>query len=496
MLSPKTAFSHMNVFRTEFGERDGIARLGSLDFLSSQPRLIGAGTAQHVDEDTGQPDKPLEPMDLVIMNPPFTRDSLRHDQFPRAVELKIKGREKEILEDQPHRSAARLHSSGGMFAVLGERMIKPKRGALALILPSVVPTGPGNQALRQYLADKFQIETIVSSHDPERIYMSENTSIGEVLIVCRRWNSQKPKPETRVINLAENPETPMKSLDLAHRLAQGDTGAFTVQSVDADRIAQGDWNAVNFFSPFLTQAYRLLSDQKPPLPLTRMSAIADVGPEGRRVRDAYTRSDTPTASGRRALWEHKTAITQSMRGKTDKYIEPKKDKKSLANKYWQQRSHLLLPHRLWLPLARVCAVMLDQPAVGSIWTPCRPHDQDRKTMKALAVFLNSSVGILSLLGGRDNRKPSYPQFSLDTLRALRVPDFTTISTDARDALATTYDCHGDDVLLPLPQINVDPVRRRLEDAVTAALGLDAEWVAQVRQALSKEPSITNRRFGT
>ena len=259
MLSPKTAFRHMNVFRTEFGEKDGIARLGSLDFLSGQPRLIGAGTAQHVDEDTGQPDKPLEPMDLVIMNPPFTRDSLRHDQFPRAVELMIKRREKEILEDQPHRSAARLHSSGGMFAVLGERMIKPKRGALALILPSVVPTGPGNQALRQYLADKFQIETIVSSHDPERIYMSENTSIGEVLIVCRRWNSQKPKPETRVINLAENPGTPMKSLDLAHRLAQGDTGAFTVQSVDANRIAQGDWNAVNFFSPFLVGAYRSLA---------------------------------------------------------------------------------------------------------------------------------------------------------------------------------------------------------------------------------------------
>jgi len=26
--------------------------------------------------------------------------------------------------------------------------------------------------------------------------------------------------------------------------------------------------------------------------------------------------------------------------------------------------------------------------------------------------------------------------------------------------------------------------------------LNAEWVAHVRQALSEEPSVTNRRFGT
>lgn len=112
----------------------------------------------------------------------------------------------------------------------------------------------------------------------------------------------------------------------------------------------------------------------------------------------------------------------------------------------------------------------------------------------MTVYLNSTVGILSLLGGRDNRVPSYPQFSLDTLRSLRVPDFHKLGSAARDALAKTYDHLRDDVLLPLPQMNNDPVRKQLDEAVTAALTLDAEWVAQVRQALSEEPSVTNRRF--
>ncbi len=54
----------------------------------------------------------------------------------------------------------------------------------------------------------------------------------------------------------------------------------------------------------------------------------------------------------------------------------------------------------------------------------------------------------------------------------------------------------DDVLLPLPQINDDPVRKPLDKAVTAALDLDPEWLAHVRHALTGEPSVTNRPFGT
>ena len=48
-------------------------------------------------------------MDFVIMNPPFTRDSLRHDQFPPNVERAIKEREKLVLGRLARRKATRLH---------------------------------------------------------------------------------------------------------------------------------------------------------------------------------------------------------------------------------------------------------------------------------------------------------------------------------------------------------------------------------------------------
>ena len=373
MLSPTTRFSRMNIHRALLGVFDGAPYLGSLDFLSGQARLAAWPSAtQQVESEQGTVEPP-PPMDLVIMNPPFTRDSLRHDQFSRADEQAIKRREKEILEGQPHRAAARLHSSGGAFTVLAEKMLTDNTGSLALILPSVVPTAPGNLELRKYLAQRFHIDTIVSSHDPARIFFSENTSIGEVLLICRRWKGAGPKPTTRVVNLARNPATPLEALDTAARIERaGETHGqdfhdFTVQQVDSGRIGRGDWFAVNFLSPFLVEAYRTLSEANPgTVPTVPLSDIADVGPEGRRIRDSYTTSDMPTQSDRRALWYHKTNVTQSMRAQTDVYIEPKESKRHLADSYWEQRSQMLFPHRLRLNVARVAAVMLRERAVGSI----------------------------------------------------------------------------------------------------------------------------------
>ena len=496
MLSPTTRFHRMNIHRALLGVFDGIPYLGSLDFLSGQARLAAwPSVAQQVDsgQDTAEPPPP---MDLVIMNPPFTRDSLRHDQFSSSDEQAIKRREKEVMEGQPHRAAARLHSSGGAFTVLGEKMLNTGSGALALILPSVVPTAPGNQELRRYLAQRFHIDTIVSSHDPKRIFFSENTSIGEALIVCRRWSGNGPKPPTRVVNLARNPATPLEALDTAARIERvGETGSevsydFTVQQVDAERIERGDWFAVNFLSPFLVEACRTLSEANPgDVSTVPLSQLADVGPAGQRIRDAFTHSDMPTLSGRRALWYHKTGVTQSMAAQTDVYIEPKASKRHLADSYWEQRSQMLLPHRLRLNVARVAAVLLPERAVGSIWTPCRPHDSG--IAKALCLYLNSTPGLLSLLGERDNRVPSYPSFSLDTLRSLPVPNFAALGEPERELLTSRFDRLQNETLQPFPQIHNDPVRQQIDGAVCQALGLDAEWVATIRRELAREPSVTD-----
>ena len=134
--------------------------------------------------------------------------------------------------------------------------------------------------------------------------------------------------------------------------------------------------------------------------------------------------------------------------------------------------------------------MLAEPSVGSMWTPCRLHSFD--IAKALCLYLNSTPGLLALLGGRDNRVPSYPSFSMDTLRSLHVPDLTRLGDADLQQLNGTFDQLQNETLQPLPQMADDPVRARIDDAVSEMLGLDSDWVDAVRRALAREPSVRDR----
>ena len=491
MIHPKAQLDQIHVNQTPFGvydDPDGggkkVARVGSLEFLHGEGMLLNPWpSARNVGGEGAWSEETPPPMDLVIMNPPFTRDSLRHDQMEPDAERAVKEREGLLLGDD--KRTASLRSSSSMFVVLGTKIIGDE-GTMATVLPCANITGPEGLPLRRYLADSLYIDTVVSSHDPRRIFFSENTKIGEVLIIARRWNEEGEKPGTRFVNLARNPRTPYEASTLVRTLENGEVPAYaTIQEIDEGHVASGDWYAVNFYAPWLGSAYRDMAAS-----LARLDAIAEVGPSGRRVRDTYRRFalSQPTDSGRRALWHHKTDVTMSMRAETDVFIEPIKGKERLADRYWEQRSRLLLPHKLYLPSACVVTTMLDERTVGSIWTPCRP--QDDETAAAICAWFNSTPGILSMLAERDNRKPVYPQFSIDALRALRVPDFPT-RPEARDALTAAYEEMKDQKLRPLPDMANDPVRLRLDDIVADALGYEREWVARIRKALSAEPSITN-----
>ena len=111
------------------------------------------------------------------------------------------------------------------------------------------------------------------------------------------------------------------------------------------------------------------------------------------------------------------------------------------------------------------------------------------------MYLNSSIGALAMLGNRSIRELSYSQFSMDDLRKLIVPDFNAIGEDAVNMLASAYDRYSENTLLPLPQMDSCEVRRGLDDAVCAALGLDGEFVGAVRRGLGSEPSVRGVRYG-
>ena len=499
LLSPTTRFQNMKIGRALLGVDDaGKAHLGSLEFLDRQPMMMPwPGMAQSVSQiddgsDMAQPDA----SDLVIMNPPFTRDSLRHDQFSSADEAKLKAREKRLFANKPTYMAG----GSGAFLYLAENLNKAKSGTLAAVLPLVGATDASGLGIRKFLGSHYHIETIVASHDPKRIYFSESTNIGEILLICRRWDSDDgEKPPTRIVNLALNPTTPADAITVARAIeneSAASQGYGTIQQWHASRIASGNWGGVQFLSPYLCEKFFEMREYQLFLS-TALGEIAEVGPLGRRIRASYTRTDMPDALGRMALWQHDTKFTQNMAAEPDSHIAPKPSNAHLADRYWRQRSRLLLTTRLNLPTVRVPSVRLTNPVLGSSWVPCniKPSNHELQDLeKTLCVFLNSSIGILSILGDRTNKKPTYPNMSLADLRKLIVPDFAALGDHAVETLASAYDEHADKVLLPLPQMDSDPVRAALDDAVCAALGVDSEIVTTIRRLLAAEPSVTGERY--
>ena len=503
LLSPSAQFQDMKIYRTLLGVDGGKAYLGSLEFLDKSPMLMPWPNAARAVEqiDGGEESARPEPADLVIMNPPFTRDSLRHDQFSKPDESKMKAREKTLFADSP----VHLSGNSGPFVILADRMAKPNAGTLAAILPLVNSANASFRELRQFLGRNYHVETIVTSHDPTRIYFSENTNIGEMLLICRKWtDAEKPKPPTRIVNLAVNPATPADAINLASAIENESVESQnygTVQEWASGKIARGDWGGVQFLSPYLCERFSDLAGGAL-FSVAELGNVADTGPAGQGIRGVFDRSNMPGADGMAALWHHKTDIIKSMSATTDTHIIPKRGKESAARRLWEQCGSLMLPTRTFLKTVRMFSVRLDAPALGSAWVPCKPIEEvnvegvsTELLEKALCVYFNSTVGILAMLGNRSNKKPTYPQFSMDDLRKVFVPDFKALGADAVRDLSRAYDALSRSEILPLPRMDICPTRRALDDAVCAALGLDGELAAEIRRSLAAEPSVTGRRYG-
>ena len=107
-------------------------------------------------------------------------------------------------------------------------------------------------------------------------------------------------------------------------------------------------------------------------------------------------------------------------------------------------------------------------------------------------FSEGDASMGDLLGGKGSNLCEMTRLGLPV-----PPGFVITTQVCPDYLAGDYtlpDGLAERTLLPLPQMDADPVRRALDDAVCAALGLDGERVASIRRNLAAEPSVTGRRY--
>jgi hypothetical protein len=143
--------------------------------------------------------------DVVIMNPPFTRQERIPEEYKR------------ILLDRFDDYKEYLHGQlgyYGYFIFLADRFLKDG-GRMALVLPATVLGRRSAEGLRRLLARKYHIEFIITTL--QRLAFSESVAFREILLVARKSNAIT-NAKTTVVVLKELPRTLTEARGMAEAL--------------------------------------------------------------------------------------------------------------------------------------------------------------------------------------------------------------------------------------------------------------------------------------
>ena len=532
LLAPEVAFRKMRLYAMPLGRGTGKSvQLGSLDFLSEKHIPVQfslEGVAESAAETLTAKGKvlsqaPLPKLHICVMNPPFTRSvngNLLFGSIPDARGDMQKELKRRVLE--AGLAASITAGLGSVFVALADMYLEPN-GRLALVLPAALTTGDAWSKTRELIAARYHLETIVTSHDAARWAFSENTELSEVLVVARkRQPTEKPeKLMSRFVNLWHNPRSSGEALAIAHGVSRIGVGAPLHVSeavehgvapirvggkkfgevVHLPTVETADtWIGGAFAqTEALRAAVHLMrgklylpgSSKTWPLPITPLGSLGQFGPDGRDIHDGFELSDTETNYP--ALWgtdgERITTILQQ----PNKWLTPRT--KAAPNRHkrdigllWPRAARLMLSTRLWLPTQRLFAVTLPQPALSNIWAPTIIEKSSHVAEPTLAAWLNSTLGLLTVLLVRVPTRGSWIQFKKPNLRNLLVLDMSEVSDKKKEGLLKAFEHVKNSEFLPYSKMANDPIRAELDDAVSRAL--DLPDLSPIRALIGREPIVT------
>ena len=545
MLNPDIQFDRMNLYVMPLGADGDDVALGSLDFLGESqaavqfalsPDAMSAGGRTIRDAGRvygGGPDgvqqdeiATLPDLDLAIMNPPFTRSvggNLLFGSLPAADRRKLQN---ELSRRLKSRQATATAGLGAAFVAAASPKLRPGEGRLALVLPATVCTGPSWQQTRSLIERDFVLDLVIVSHDPLRWNFSDSTDLSEALLIATRRRSRNgngdddaPEQRTTFVSLWQNPDGVLD----AHRTAQAiaDTapagleaaGAALVQvdgrhvgevvSIPESRLIGKKWAGVQFARADLTRsALRLLDDGEAwvpgesaigQIPLCPLDQLGEVGPDRRRLVDGFERTTVQTAYP--MVEGHETEQRKSLACVPDAYLSPLVTPKGgqrpgYGEHLWTQAGRLLIAERLWLETNRVIAMRTDTRVLSNVWWPVKMEEVSHE--KALAVWLNSTLGLLTLLAQRTSTRGGWVGMKKADLEQLPVLDLRAIAPEQLPALSHLFDDVAEDDFQRLPAMADCAARRRLDEGLSEILGLPD--LDGLRRLLASEPVVTNRRL--
>ena len=131
-----------------------------------------------------------------------------------------------------------------------------------------------------------------------------------------------------------------------------------------------------------------------------------------------------------------------------------------------------------------------QPVLSNVWWETKLCDESWE--RTLALYLNSSLGILSLLSQRTSTRGGWVANKKGDLGELAVFAPRSCSPQQLAALDQLFDEVAEMEFLRLPEMAECPARRALDDGLSDVL--DLPDLSVLRTLLASEPVVSNRRL--
>ena len=474
----------------------------------------------------------LGSIDVIIMNPPYTRP---------ASGRKIAFSSKDL------RKKARVAGYSGMdedsgyvgdFYTIANMRLAPG-GVLLMVMPATAARGFAWIGFRTEVEKDFEEIIVVSNASHETGSMSADTGQGELLLIATKKESRPVKwtpTQITYVNLHDMPD----SCDQAYLL--GEEAAALVTKGAVGMLSQGYWrrvqqhvpgeawdlveiNSQNFANIIRASAAGKIYDPRTGQSLSiaidtvLLGDLFTTGPGGASIgyihgaateRGAYTiypLSDYPNETfACKALW------TTDYKQQRSILVEPTHGgvvrNSNLAGKRHQQRSQWLMNFYLRWTSEKVNVVHTSEPVHGGIASfnalqaPAGGHPYG--VAESVAIFYNSIYGALPRLRWGHAAIEGRSMLSNEVIVRLLCPNFAADTPEAmfaRNVAIEEFERLSTLELLSFAQCWQDPARAEIDRTCARMLGLPSgpdteELLDLYRQMFAREPSVHGRQKGT
>ena len=397
------------------------------------------------------------------------------------------------------------------------------------MLPVTALSGESWREIREMLSSRYEIEFVVSSHDPNLRSMSYDTGIAEALLVARRLGEEKqPSGRGRFVNLWRAPyqETDALALVRAVNAAASSPvlrsdgppvggsplivgGEQWGEIVDGP-VGEAPWTTARWrrvltgqFAEALVRGELWTEDGTQVaghIPVAVLGDVCNVGPQDRRIRgslgvfDAYHGWNDLAQFP--AIWSLDSSVHQGMYSEPNAWLVPKPGIDHQA--IWSQAGTLQITRDVRYNAQRVMVTCTNIRTLGvSQWHSLSVREDDGKVRLrreiALALWCNSTLGLMLNANHSNRSQAGRGRGNKGMLETLAILDVRKLEAWQLEEAQTIWRDFSDRKFQPFHHCAVDPARIELDQRlVRDMLGLDeaaVATVARLRSLLATDPSI-------